>query len=99
MGKCFWGVLGGIAFTGIAGKAGEIYNRKFNKEFVAGEKQREQEITNRALLAQQYQEQMSAINNNKNPFNVDKKEKLLKFKVNLKKNFLKILLVRIILLL
>ena len=87
--SAFWGVLGGIAFTGIAGKAGEIYNRKFNKEFVAGEKQREQEITNRALLAQQYQEQMSAINNNKNPFNVDKKGEATEIQSESEKELLK----------
>ena len=23
--SAFWGVLGGVAFTGVAGKAGEIY--------------------------------------------------------------------------
>ena len=87
--SAFWGVLGGIAFTGVAGKAGEIYNRKFNKEFVAGEKQREQEITNRALLAQQYQEQMSAINNNKNPFNVDKKGEATEIQSESEKELLK----------
>ena len=70
--SAFWGVLGGVVFSAGAQSVGELYNRKFNKEFVSAEKQRENEINNRELIAQQYQQQIKKINeDNVNPFATD----------------------------
>lgn len=70
--SAFWGVLGGVVFSAGAQSVVELYNRKFNKEFVSAEKQRENEINNRELVAQQYQQQIKKINeDNVNPFATD----------------------------
>lgn len=70
--SAFWGVLGGVVFSAGAESIGGLYNRKFNKEFVSAEKQRENEINNRELIAQQYQQQIKKINeDNVNPFATD----------------------------
>jgi hypothetical protein len=70
--SAFWGVLGGVVFSAGAESIGGLYNRKFNKEFVSAEKQRENEINNRELVAQQYQQQIKKINeDNVNPFATD----------------------------
>lgn len=70
--SAFWGVLSGVVFSAGAQSVGELYNRKFNKEFVSAEKQRENEINNRELVAQQYQQQIKKINeDNVNPFATD----------------------------
>lgn len=70
--NAFWGVLGGVVFSAGAENIGGLYNRKFNKEFVSAEKQRENEINNRELVAQQYQQQIKKINeDNVNPFATD----------------------------
>lgn len=70
--SAFWGVLGGVVFSAGSQSIGGLYNRKFNKEFVSAEKQRENEINNRELYAQQYQQQIKKINeDNVNPFDTD----------------------------
>lgn len=88
MGKCFWGVLGGVVFSAGAESIGGLYNRKFNKEFVSAEKQRENEINNRELVAQQYQQQIKKINeDNVNPFATDENGNNPVIANNSEKNF------------
>ena len=66
--SAFWGVIGGVTFSTIGDKALNFAQRKFNKEWTNAEDKKKQEIYNRQLYFQHYQEAMSKIAAGKNPY-------------------------------
>lgn len=66
--SAFWGVIGGVVFSGAADAAGGFIQRKLNKEWTNAEDKKKQEILNRQLHFQRYNEAINSINQNKNPY-------------------------------
>lgn len=66
--SAFWGIIGGVTFSSVSDAVGGLIQRKLNKDWNNAEKQKEQEIYNRQLHFQHYQEAVNKINQGKNPY-------------------------------
>ena len=66
--QAFWGVMGGLVFGELSSKTTAFVNKKFNKEWMTAEKQREAEILGRSNTTQQYISDLQAISEGKNPY-------------------------------
>ena len=69
--SAFWGLAGGVGFSMIGDKAMGFVQRKFNKEFVNAEKQKENEIYRRATRFNEYQSKLEAIAKGDNPYIIE----------------------------
>lgn len=66
--SAFWGVVGGVVFSGASDAVGGFVQRKLNKDWNNAEQQKEQEIYNRQLHFQHYQDAINKIAKGKNPY-------------------------------